>query len=233
MPSFTRSSFGSFRPLRALLALGTIAALAAGCVSQEKYDDLLTTYRDQEQQLLRAQGDLATSRANEERLRSQLTLAAAWACEIVGAPVTACLMESVSRLHPAQPYREALLGYTLVQPGRITPLQAYNVALRRDTFYGESFRQAYNADSAAQVMAARLVGAAQIGWGSALISDNGGNAVHWTRTIHQADIVIAFGNITDAAQADIRLGTKFSVVDAVQAIAEQARRLVNANMRTV
>ena len=54
-----------------------IASAALGaCVPQQKYDDLLTAYRGQEQQLLAMQGDLQTSRANEERLRSQLASAA-------------------------------------------------------------------------------------------------------------------------------------------------------------
>lgn len=54
-----------------------LPALLAACVPQQKYDELLTAYRDQEQQFLRSQSDLATSRANEQLLRSQLALAAA------------------------------------------------------------------------------------------------------------------------------------------------------------
>ena len=54
-----------------------IASLGlAACVPQQKYDDLLTAYRGQEQQLLSMQSDLQTSRANEERLRAQLAAAA-------------------------------------------------------------------------------------------------------------------------------------------------------------
>lgn len=64
------------RLVRFLLLIGMLPLLTA-CVSQQKYDELLTAYRDMEQQTLRAQSDLATSRANEERLRSQLALAAA------------------------------------------------------------------------------------------------------------------------------------------------------------
>lgn len=65
------------RPIRIGVAALAALPLLASCVSQERYDELLTAYRDQEQQFLRAQGDLATSRANEERLRSQLAMAAA------------------------------------------------------------------------------------------------------------------------------------------------------------
>jgi len=64
------------RLVRCVIVLGMLPFLTA-CVSQQKYDELLTAYRDQEQQFLRSQSDLATSRANEERLRSQLALAAA------------------------------------------------------------------------------------------------------------------------------------------------------------
>jgi chemotaxis protein MotB len=49
----------------------------AGCVPQAKYDDLMTAYRSKEQQVLTLQGDLDSSRANEEALRAQLAQAAA------------------------------------------------------------------------------------------------------------------------------------------------------------
>lgn len=65
------------RCVASILAVAAAAPFLGACVSQEKYDELLTAYRDQEQQLLRSQSDLATSRANEERLRSQLAMAAA------------------------------------------------------------------------------------------------------------------------------------------------------------
>lgn len=71
------SSRSSLSRSTRLVLLVLCALPLASCVSQEKYDELLTAYRDQEQQFLRSQNDLATSRANEERLRSQLALAAA------------------------------------------------------------------------------------------------------------------------------------------------------------
>lgn len=61
----------------ALPALALVMAIGAGCVPQQKYDDLLTAYRDLEQQNIRLTSDYGTSRANEERLRSQLLQAAA------------------------------------------------------------------------------------------------------------------------------------------------------------
>ncbi len=56
--------------------IGLVALVGVGCVPQEKYNDLELAYRSQQQQLLRSQGDLETTRANEARLRSQLAQAA-------------------------------------------------------------------------------------------------------------------------------------------------------------
>ncbi len=56
--------------------VGLVALISVGCVPQEKYNDLELAYRSQQQQLLRSQGDLETTRANESRLRSQLAQAA-------------------------------------------------------------------------------------------------------------------------------------------------------------
>lgn len=53
------------------LLIGT-ALLSTGCVPEQKYNDLLTAYKGQEQQLLTAQNELSTARANEDRLRTQL-----------------------------------------------------------------------------------------------------------------------------------------------------------------
>jgi flagellar motor protein MotB len=53
------------------LLVGT-ALISTGCVPEQKYNDLLTAYKGQEQQLLTAQNELSTARANEDRLRTQL-----------------------------------------------------------------------------------------------------------------------------------------------------------------
>lgn len=53
------------------LLVGT-ALIATGCVPEQKYNDLLTAYKGQEQQLLTTQNELSTARANEDRLRTQL-----------------------------------------------------------------------------------------------------------------------------------------------------------------
>ncbi|MBL9149554.1 MAG: OmpA family protein [Phycisphaerae bacterium] len=65
------------RPTRlTLLASLAAAPVLTGCVPQDKYDDLMTAYRSKEQQVLTLQGDLDSSRANEEALRTQLAQAA-------------------------------------------------------------------------------------------------------------------------------------------------------------
>ncbi len=64
-------------PSRILLPLSSLALIGlTGCVPQSKYDDLMTAYRSKEQQVLTLQGDLDSSRANEEALRIQLAKAA-------------------------------------------------------------------------------------------------------------------------------------------------------------
>ncbi len=57
--------------------IALVPVLLSACVPQQKYDDLLTAYRGQEQTLLATQSDLQTARTNEERLRAQMAAAAA------------------------------------------------------------------------------------------------------------------------------------------------------------
>ncbi len=47
-------------------------AVSAGCVPEQKYNDLLTSYKGLEQQLIQTQGELSTARGNESHLRTQL-----------------------------------------------------------------------------------------------------------------------------------------------------------------
>ncbi|MFM7051114.1 MAG: OmpA family protein [Planctomycetota bacterium] len=63
--------------LTTLITLGASFAALTGCVPQNQYDDLMSAYRSKEQQLLTMQGELDTSRANEDMLRKQLAEAAA------------------------------------------------------------------------------------------------------------------------------------------------------------
>lgn len=62
---FTRSAF-------VLLCIAVAGPGLTGCVQQKQYDDLLTSYRAQEQQLLALQSELESARANETSLRTQL-----------------------------------------------------------------------------------------------------------------------------------------------------------------
>lgn len=53
--------------------LGSAVLLsAAGCVPQQKYDDMLNAYRSKEQQLHQSNAELETMRGNERMLREQL-----------------------------------------------------------------------------------------------------------------------------------------------------------------
>jgi flagellar motor protein MotB len=54
-----------------LTVLGSIA-LSAGCVPEQKYNDLMAAHHGLEQQLIQTQGELSTARANESHLRTQL-----------------------------------------------------------------------------------------------------------------------------------------------------------------
>lgn len=70
---------------RPLLLVAPLAALsAAGCVPQEKYDDLLTAYRAKEQQTIAAQRDADRLRANEDAIRRQMQEYAAKLAEAEG-----------------------------------------------------------------------------------------------------------------------------------------------------
>lgn len=60
-----------------LVLSGLSLVILGGCVPQNQYDDLMSAYRSKEQQLLQTQGELDTSRANEQMLRKQLAEAAA------------------------------------------------------------------------------------------------------------------------------------------------------------
>ena len=63
-----------------LTFIGTsfVLSMVAGCVPQQKYDDLLTAYRGKEQNSMKLQEELSASTANEALLRKQLTDARAY-----------------------------------------------------------------------------------------------------------------------------------------------------------
>ncbi|MFM1832788.1 MAG: Outer rane porin precursor [Planctomycetota bacterium] len=57
---------------RPLLLVAPLALSAAGCVPQEKYDDLLSAYRAKEQQAIASQREVDRLRNNEESVRRQM-----------------------------------------------------------------------------------------------------------------------------------------------------------------
>ncbi|MCP4835337.1 MAG: OmpA family protein [Phycisphaera sp.] len=57
---------------RTILLFAPVALLAAGCVPQEKYDDLLSAYRAKEQQVVSARQETERMRSNEAAVRRQM-----------------------------------------------------------------------------------------------------------------------------------------------------------------
>lgn len=57
---------------RATFILAPVALAAAGCVPQEKYDDLLTAYRAKEQQSIQARQEVERMRSSEAALQKQM-----------------------------------------------------------------------------------------------------------------------------------------------------------------
>lgn len=161
---------------------------------------------------------------------TQLALAIAWACEVIGMEVNAALMEGHSPyyLSKQQPIREAQLAYILTTPERFTPLQRYAVTLSRDYFYGIGFAQSYNADPSMQRASAKLLGRTSCSWGRAYPGENGGAGVHWARTFWpDSDLIIGVGQLTDIQEADIRLPNQFNLESAVTEIIRQAEKLMS------
>ena len=159
---------------------------------------------------------------------TQLSLAIGWACENIGIEVDAVLMEGHGSqfLSPNQPYREAQLAYVLIEPGRFTNLQAYNVTRNTGLMYGTGFKGALEADENALKRMAKLQGKRSIKWYQGYPGYNGGRGVYWARQNRHSDLVIGIGNLTDIQDADIRLKNNFSVSDAIDEIARQARALI-------
>jgi hypothetical protein len=158
-----------------------------------------------------------------------LTLSVLWACEAAGLKTYAALTKGHSALSAGQPYRESILGIMLAEPGATVSPRVYGAALHRDLWrYGFMTAQAadYAGNKRMRALAGRGAGASSIGRG--FPSYHGGRAVRWAREVFSADIVIAIGNITDARDADIKLGSRFTVEKAVMEVVKQARKLDRA-----
>ena len=159
---------------------------------------------------------------------AQVVLATAWACEAVGVEVIATLNAEYveARLAKAQPYREAQVAYTLYESGRITPLQCYSATLGRNVFLWEGFPNAYKDDPDARQQFSRLAGIPNLDWGQAYRSVDGGKACHWARARHEADLVIAIGQLADTKLADVVLGNKFKPQQAIYEISQQIKKII-------
>jgi hypothetical protein len=163
---------------------------------------------------------------------TMLTIAVTWACEIIGAEVTAALTEGHIRqgqkpmwnrfaLRSASVQR-AQLAFILHEPGQFTPLQCYAVALDRDEFYSSGFAGAYRRDPRAAEVMGSLQGQRRARWESAHLSVDGGHAVDWARSRWDCDLVVAIGKVADPSAADIVLENDFTVEQACTSIAQQA-----------
>jgi hypothetical protein len=153
-----------------------------------------------------------------------LTLSILWACEAAGLQTYAALVQQNARIAPSQPYRDAIAGYMLAVPDTTLSPKVYAAALHRDLWrHGIMTAQAadYEGNQVLSSLEGKEAGPESIG--HRFPASQGGPAAHWARQVLGADVVIAIGRITDAA--DIKLKTTFGLDDAVKQIAAQARQL--------
>lgn len=156
-----------------------------------------------------------------------LTLGIQWACEAANLPTWSLLVQEFNKayLKHDQPYREAHLGVILSQPGAVTSPRTFAAALHRDLWrYGQMTLDASDFEGFARVRALAGRGVAR-SVGLSWPSHDGGDSVWWGRRVLEADLVIAIGNVSDRADADIQLESRFSITEAVSEIVKQARKL--------
>lgn len=155
-----------------------------------------------------------------------LTLAIAWACEAADLNPTAALVAGHVNLGHA--YTEAQQGIMLTAPGMTVSPQTYGIALHRDLWrYGQMTVQQADYEGNKRLLALRRrplhPGPATCGYAFPCV--NGGRAVHWARTVLNADLVITLGQVVDHADAAITLASRFTLDEAVTGIVRQARAL--------
>lgn len=175
---------------------------------------------------------IVSSAANTDMWRDEtyiprvlgVTLGVQWACEAVGLPVTSALTAAHCRIAHSCRYGSALMGIMLAQPGKTISPRAYGVALHRDLWrFGKMTIQAADPASSQRLAAINpLISAPQPSdIGHLFPSKEGGPAVHWARQVLGADMVIAIGAVTDAADADAHIASTGSIAESVAAIREQ------------
>lgn len=171
---------------------------------------------------------------------ARLTLAVSWACEKVGANVTAMLtMKSV-----AKPSWQ--MNTVIKSPARRTRPDLYThlIGNERSRNFGghEHYTQQGLCPSIIddQHMLEWVYGRARkhyptnasysthlrnLNRGGLLLSGNGGNGVKELRDLFAPNIVIGIGSLTDMRDADVRLTERWQVESAIASIVEQVKAL--------
>lgn len=153
----------------------------------------------------------------------ELSLALVWACEAAGLRTYSALTSG--HVHP-HGYRHAELAVMLAKPGERFSPSTYAVALHRDLWRcAKMVLRAADFDSTKRL--SQVAGVSATGWniGSMFPSYTGGYGVRWAQETLKPDMVIGIGKLTDLAQADIQLGSQFSIGEAVKDVAAQAKKL--------
>jgi hypothetical protein len=155
-----------------------------------------------------------------------LVLSITWAAEAAGLPTYAALVQGHSRLLPGGQYREAHQVVMVAEPGKRISPTTYAVGMHRD-LWRNGLMTAWAADytAFARLLALRGEVARTANYYLGFPCLHGGNAVRWARQMLDADVVISIGANQDARTADIQLGSRFSVSEAVQQVVQQAKAL--------
>jgi len=210
--------------------------IAVGLLRGDVDSDVIRPYYRRDNQptipkitIIASCGVYEVSQAYMERIAS-LGLGLTWACEAIGIDASLHFLEGHDKhkIMPTSPWREAILSYTLIEPGLVTSLQQLGNAAQRNLVTSNGFNRIVRDWDVAHIFQ-------QLSWhkgkkgynfGSGHFpSENGGEGVHWARTIKQAEMVIAIGDFTDKDDADIHLSTDFDLMEAVKEIGIQARKL--------
>jgi len=159
-----------------------------------------------------------------------LGLGLSWACEAIGIESSLHFLEGHDKrkIRSTSPWREATLSYTFIEPGIVTSLQQLGNAARTSLVVGTGFNYLVRDYDVSDIFTrlSSKKGKSGYNFGSGHFpSENGGEGVHWARTVKNAEVVIAIGNFTDKDDADIHLSTDFDLMGAVKEIGIQARKL--------
>lgn len=175
-----------------------------------------------------------------------LGIGLAWACESVGIKTTVSFLEGhdPAKIKPESTYKDANIAYTMIDEDTFTPLQKLRAAFDANLVTSVGWGAVCTHQASATLMNEM---SSKLRWrwekktklvnekwkvtkkkqyyteGSIFPSNNGGNGVHWARTVKGAEMVIAIGDLTDKDDADIHLPANFDLTQAVNSIRKQAR----------